>query len=160
MNRPIALTVTALAAALSVAAGQASGQDSHATCKSIHADLLELRTTTNCKPTHPSCFIGEVDGNHGLRGTTYFKGDSATPPIPTSPEFVGYSGVFEYTTERGTLVARESGVTSAAQRVVTAYQKIIAATGDYEGASGFLFVSGENDGQRVTTKVTGEICYP
>lgn len=159
MKRPFARTATAFAIMLGLAVGQVRGEDARATCKSIHADLLEVRSTT-CKPGHSSCFIGEVDGNHGLRGTTYFKGDSATPPIPTSPGFVGYSGVFEYTTERGTLVARESGVTSATERVVTAYQKITAGTGQYEGAAGYLFVSGDNDGQRVVTRVTGEICYP
>lgn len=129
-------------------------------CKPVHADLVEHRSTEGCKPSHPSCFLGEVDGNHGLRGTTYFRADSVTAPIQTSPAFVGYSGVFEYVTDRGSLIARESGVSSPAQNVVTAYQRITDATGDFLGATGYFFVSGSNNGQQVVTKVTGEVCYP
>lgn len=150
--------LTALVAAN--ASGVAVAQNDTTKCKPVHADLVENRSTDGCKPSHPVCFLGEVDGNHGLRGTTYFRADSATAPIPTSPQFVGYSGVFEYITDRGTLTARESGVTSPSQQVVTAHQRITDATGDFAGATGFFFVRGSNDGQRVVTKVTGEICYP
>jgi hypothetical protein len=101
-----------------------------------------------------------VDGNHGLRGTTYFKGDSAGSPPATSPEFRAYSGVFEYSTDRGTLVARESGAVSSSQGVVTAYQKITDATGEFAGVTGYFFVNGFMSGGRVVTKVTGAICYP
>lgn len=143
-----------------MAAVPVAAQDASSNCKAIHAEMVEARMTTGCKPSHTFCFLGEVDGNHGLRGTTYFKGDSSTAPIATSPEFVGYSGVFEYTTERGTLIARESGVTSATLRVVTAYQRIIGATGEYAGATGHLFVSGHNNAGQIVTSVTGQICYP
>lgn len=147
---------------LAVSSGtlQLLAQELTTSCKPVHADMVEHRSTTECKPSHTFCFVGVVDGNHGLRGTTYFKGDSGTLPIPTSPEFVGYSGVFEYTTARGTLVMRETGVTSSKQGVVTAYQKITDASGEYAGVSGYFFVSGHNDGQQITTRVTGEICYP
>lgn len=158
MKRIVAALV--LLGVVITSAAQGRAQNERANCRRIHADMREARTTTGCRPGHAFCFIGEIDGNHGLRGTTYFKGDSGTGPIPTSPEFVGYSGLFEYTTERGSLVARESGVTSQTQRVVTAYQKIIGATGEYAGATGYFFVSGQNDGQQVVTTVAGEICYP
>jgi hypothetical protein len=151
-----------IAAVLAASAGimQLTAQELTAKCKLVHAEMVEHRTTTECKPSHPFCFVGVVDGNHGLRGTTYFKGDSGTLPIPTSPEFIGYSGVFEYTTDHGALVMRETGVTSSKQGVVTAYQKVTSATGEYEGASGYFFVSGHNDGQQITTRVFGELCYP
>jgi hypothetical protein len=151
----VALVVTG-----SIGVRDVGAQSSASTCKAVHADLAEDRSTTACRPGHTVCFLGMVDGNQGLRGTTYFRGDSQTAPIPTSPEFRGYSGVFEYATERGTLTARESGVTSATQGVVTAHQRIIDATGEFTGASGYFFVSGFNDGQHVVTKVTGEICQP
>jgi hypothetical protein len=93
-----------------------------------------------------------------LRGTTYFRGESATPPIPTSPQFVGYSGTFEYTTNRGTLFVHESGVTSSTQGVVTAHQKITEATGEFAGVTGHFFVSGFINSGQVVTAVTGELC--
>jgi hypothetical protein len=139
-----------------VVAEQAAAAD----CKPVHADLVENLSTTECRPPHTSCFLGVVDGNHGLRGTTYFKGDSAGSPPATSPEFRAYSGVFEYSTDRGTRVARESGAVSSSQGVVTAYQKITDATGEFAGVTGYFFVNGFMSGGRVVTKVAGAICYP
>jgi hypothetical protein len=136
-----------------------------AKCKPVHADLVEQSSTVGCKPGHPSCFLGEVDGNHGLRGTTYFRADSSAPGPSTSPGFFIYSGQFEYTTDRGMLVMRETGVTQLSQpgltsRAATAYQKIVDATGDFAGVTGHFFVSGFIASGRVTTQIRGEICYP
>lgn len=160
MNRQFLSSAVVTVLLLSAPGVPLTARHTAAHCKAIHADLVESRSTTVCKPSDPVCFVGEVDGNHGLRGTTYFRGDSRTDPIPTSPQFIGYSGVFEYTTDHGTLIARESGVTSPAQGVVTAHQRITDATGDYAGATGYFFVSGSNDGQNVVTTVVGQICYP
>lgn len=134
-------------------------------CKSVHAAMIEQRVTVGCKPDHPFCFIGEVTGNHGLRGTTYFKGDGGGSRPTTSPDFAPYSGIFEYHVENGTLIMRETGVSNTTQGnpdsgAVTAFQKIIDATGDLAGTTGYFFVSGFNRGGRVETTVTGEICTP
>jgi hypothetical protein len=152
--------------AAGAAAGSVRAQAIEAKCKSIHADLEESRSTTGCKPGHAVCFLGNVDGNHGLRGTTYFRGDSSAPgPSTGLAGFVSYSGVFEYTTDRGTIVTRETGVTNSSTGLpqsgaVTAYQQIQDATGEFTGATGFFFVSGRSGGGHVVTKVTGEICVP
>lgn len=128
-------------------------------CKKIHADLVEVAATEGCNPGLSSCFLGEVDGNHGLRGTTHFKADSARLGPATSPDFISYSGPFEYNTAGGKIVTRETGVTNPG--VVTAYQKIVETTGEYAGATGYFFVSGDKSGSGIiTTRVTGEICYP
>jgi hypothetical protein len=134
-------------------------------CKPVHADLVEDLSTTACKPGHASCFLGEVDGNHGLRGPTYFRADSGAAGPSTSPSFRSYSGVFEYTTPRGALVMRETGVVNGTQGnpdsgAVTAFQLITEATGDYAGVTGHFFVSGFSINQHVVTTVTGELCYP
>jgi hypothetical protein len=134
-------------------------------CKAVHADLVEVRSTVGCKPQDSSCFLGEVDGNHGLRGTTYFKGEKSAPFPSTAPTFRSYVGSFEYTTAHGTLTMREMGLTdpptdNPESGVVTAYQKIVGATGEFAGATGYLFVSGFNRNQRVVTRVRGEICMP
>jgi hypothetical protein len=41
---------------------------------------------------------------------------------------------------------------------VTAFQKIIDATGELAGTTGYFFESGSNRGGRAETNVTGEIC--
>jgi hypothetical protein len=127
--------------------------------------MIEQRVTVGCKPGHPFCFLGEVTGNHGLRGTTYFKGDSGGTRPPTSPDFAPYSGVFEYHTSGGTLITRETGVSNTSQGkpesgAVTAFQHIIDATGDLAGTTGHFFVNGFNRGGVVETSVSGEICVP
>lgn len=130
-------------------------------CKKIHADLVEVSATEGCNAGLASCFLGEVDGNHGLRGTTHFAADSARLGPATSPAFISYSGPFEYRTAYGNLTMRETGVTtSGSTGVVTAYQEIVGATGQYEGASGHFFVSGKKGGGIITTFIVGEICYP
>lgn len=45
--------------------------------------------------------------------------------------------------------------------VVTAYQKIAETSGEYAGVTGYFFVSGDKSGSGIiTTRVSGEICYP
>jgi hypothetical protein len=134
-------------------------------CKRIHGDLTEQQSTVGCKPDHPSCFLGEVDANHGLRGTTYFRGDAGSSiTYPTAPTFRGYTGNFEYITPRGTLVMKEVGTTepfnasNPESGVVNAYQRVVSGTDEFEGATGYLFVSGFNRNQRVVTTVHGVIC--
>jgi hypothetical protein len=143
----------------------AQGGSGEPRCKRIHGDLVEAPSTTGCKPEHPSCFLGEVDANHGLRGTTYFRGDAGSAfTYPTAPTFRGYTGNFEYTTAHGMLVMKEVGSNEpsannpAASGMVNAFQRIVSGTGDFEGATGYLFVSGFNNGGRVVTTLHGVIC--
>lgn len=94
------------------------------------ASMIEERVTTGCKPEHSFCFLGEVTGNHGLRGTTCFKADGVAPRPTTSPDFLPYSGLFEYHTDAGSLITRETGVSNTTQGrtesgAVAAFQKII-----------------------------------
>jgi hypothetical protein len=134
-------------------------------CKPVQADLVEDGGTVGCKPGHASCFLGHVDGNHGLRGTTYFRADGVERGPATSPQFISYSGIFEYTTDRGMLVARETGVVNQtvgnpSSGAVTAHQQITSTTGEFSGVTGHFFVSGFSIGGHVVTRVTGELCYP
>ena len=150
-----------------LAAVPAGAQETPApqSCKAVHADLVEARSTVGCKPEHSFCFLGEVDGNHGLRGTTYFKGEQGALFPSSAPTFRSYVGSFEYITPHGTLTMREMGMTdpptaNPESGVVAAYQKIVGATGDFEGATGYFFVTGFNRDQRIVTNITGEICMP
>ena len=158
---------TAVAVMIELSGSTAEAQEAlAATCKEVHADLVEVQSTTQCKPGHPVCFLGEVDGNHGLRGTTYFRGEQGALFPPSAPTFRSYVGSFEYTTASGTLTMREMGLTeppvatNPESGVVNAFQRIVSGTGEFEGATGYLFVSGFNRNQRVVTTAHGEICVP
>jgi hypothetical protein len=149
-----------------VPAQDMSAQDgSGLRCKRIHGDLVEVPATVGCKPEHTTCFLGEVDANHGLRGTTYFKVDTGSGfTYPTAPTFRGYTGSFEYITPRGTLMMKEMGTSepftasNPESGVVNAYQRVVGGTDEFEGATGYLFVSGFNRNQRVVTTLHGVIC--
>ncbi len=158
------LAMTVVVGSLAVAAAAQEAPEPQ--CKAVYADLVEVRSTEGCKPEHSFCFLGEVDGNHGLRGTTYFKGEEGALFPPSAPTFRSYVGSFEYITANGTLTMREMGLTEPPNAsnpesgVVNAFQRIVAGTGEFAGATGYLFVSGFNRNQRIVTTVTGEICTP
>jgi hypothetical protein len=150
-------------ALLSVASVAAAQDGPH--CKAVHADLVEDFSTQGCEPPSTACFLGEVDGNHGLRGTTRFDSDSGAAGPSTSPGFISYSGKFEYFTDRGTLIMRETGLAHPANGsqddgVTAAFQRVVDATGEFTGATGYFFVTGFNIGGHVVTKVTGTLCVP
>jgi len=154
----------ALTAVVSLAVTASAQAPTDPRCKAVHADLVENRSDV-CKPgdTVP-CFLGEVDGNHGLRGTTYFKGESSALFPGGAPTFRSYVGNFEYTTATGTLTMREMGLSEPSANttpdggVVNAFQRVASGTGEFEGATGFLFVSGFNRSGHIVTTVHGTIC--
>lgn len=166
MRRAHSYVVTTVVAGLFAVAAGAQQTSERSDCKAIHADLVEMLSTTGCKPGHASCFLGEVDGNHGLRGTTYFKGEASALFPSGAPTFRSYVGDFEYITARGTLTMREMGLSEPSLNPtpqggpVNAFQRVVGGTNDFEGATGHLFVSGFNRSGHVVTTVHGEICTP
>lgn len=127
-------------------------------CKLIRADLIEIASTQGCNPGLSSCFLGVVDGNRGLKGTTHFKANSAGKAPSGAPDALPYAGPFEYRTAKGNLHMLEAGIVPPG--VVTAHQRIVEGTGDFAGATGFFFVSGTRTAEIITTKVTGQLCLP
>ncbi len=162
MSNKTMASALALGAALLLGATTAAAAPE---CKSVHANLVEVKVTEGCDAGLADCFLGEITGNHGLRGVTHFKADSAAAgPRTGSSGFWSYSGPFQYRTAEGNLDMRETGVTNLSSGLpqsgaVTAYQQIVGGTGLFEGATGFLFVSGRNISNVVETTVSGEICF-
>jgi len=151
MSHATSLATGALALAL-------SALPVHATdCKAVHAELIEMGATTECDPGETSCFLGVIQGNHGLIGTTHFKADGWTSAIPTSPGSFPYSGVFEYRLQGGTIRMRETGVTVPG--VVTAHHRVIDASGAFAGVTGDVFVYGTRANGVITTQVDGTLCF-
>lgn len=145
---------TVLFACLALAASTAQANE----CKAIHADLVEMYSTEGCNPGLSYCYLGIVDGNHGLRGTTHFRANSGGTAPSGAPDATPYAGPFEYRTPTGNLLMREAGIVPPG--AVTAHQKIVEGTGEFAGATGYFFVSGTREGGVITTKVTGEVCLP
>lgn len=145
----------------------ASAQERHnPRCHRIKADLSETRANEGCTPPATHCFLGELQGRRELHATTEFHGDSGAAGPSTSPDFTSYSGVFVYRTDRGTITARETGLTNQTSGnpdsgAITAYQLITSGTGEFADATGYFFVNGFSpDSDHVVTQVSGEVCLP
>ena len=162
----VGLFGTAAGARQSAVAFSTDHEDGSLKCQSVRGTLVELRSTTECRPGHAVCFLGELEANHGFRGTTYFRGEQGAVFPPSAPTFRSYVGSFDYITARGTLSMREFGLTdppdpnNPESGVVNAYQRVVSGTGRFEGATGYMFVSGFNRNQRIETIVNGRICTP
>jgi hypothetical protein len=128
-------------------------------CKKIQGTIVDVQVTEGCTSPNGFCAAGTVKGNHGLNGTTYFRMDGAVLGPATAPGTVATSGVLVYTTNRGTLTVRESGL-SGLGSFFTAFQQILAGTGEYDGATGHLWVAGTRFDSYFEADLSGVICSP
>lgn len=137
--------------------------DHGASCKKIHGQIVDVQVTEGCTSPNKFCAEGTVTGNHGLNGTTYFRMDGAVRGPAVLPGSLATSGVLVYTTDKGTLTVRESGLSGlseSSQGYFTAFQQILEGTGDYAGATGHLWVAGTRLESHFEADLTGEICTP
>jgi len=148
------LVVGILASAIPARAGD---------CKSFRAVIVDAQTTAGCTSPRGFCAAGTVDGIHGFRGTTFFTLDGVVAGPATAPGTIATSGVLVYTTARGTLTVRESGMSNLvipSGNFFTAFQQVLSGTGDYADATGRMYVLGQNLGDHFEAEVTGELCRP
>lgn len=139
-----------------------------AKCKRIYAQVVSSLTTTGCTSPIGHCTEGEIEGNHGLNGTTSFIGESAAAGPNTAPDpedTISYSGVREITTAKGTLTTLNTGVfdTStgpAPGGFFSSFDVVTGGTGKFQGATGDLFETGKLIAGQFVTAVTGELCLP
>jgi len=130
-------------------------------CKKIHATIIDTQVTEGCTSPNRFCAAGTVEGNHGLNGTTYFVMDGAVRGPATAPGSVATSGILIYTTDRGTLTVRESGLSGLSESgegYFTAFQQVLSGTGRYEGATGHMWVLGEVREDHFESEVNGVLC--
>lgn len=132
-------------------------------CKKIHATIIDAQVTEGCTSPNNFCAAGTVKGNHGLNGTTYFVMDGAVRGPATAPGSVATSGILTFTTRRGTLTVRESGLSGLNESdagYFTAFQEVLEGTGAYEGATGHMWVLGQVVENGFDSEVRGVICEP
>lgn len=132
-------------------------------CKKIQATIVDAQVTEGCTSPNRFCAAGTVKGNHGLNGTTYFVMDGAVRGPATAPGSLATSGILVYTTDRGTLTVRESGLSGlreSGQGYFTAFQEVLEGTGEYEGATGHLWVLGTARPTDFDSEVRGVLCEP
>lgn len=132
-------------------------------CKKVQAEIVDVQVTEGCTSPNRFCAEGTVEGNHGLNGTTYFRMDGAVRGPATAPGSIATSGILVYTTETGTLTVRESGLSglmqTPEQAFFSSFQEVLEGTGEYEGASGHLWVLGQRIGSEFVSEVRGVVCW-
>jgi hypothetical protein len=147
------LTCVALASPAFAAADENDG------CVKIRARILDAQVTDGCTSPNGFCAAGTVTGNHGLNGTTFFTLDGFVPGPASAPGSFSTSGILVYTTRRGTLTVRETGITGLGP-AFPALEVVQSGTGEFEGATGHLWVLGEKVGDHFDSKIRGELCLP
>ena len=132
-------------------------------CKKIHGLIVDVQVKEGCTSPNGFCAEGTVEGNHGFNGTTYFRMDGAVRGPATAPGSIATTGILTYTTDRGTLTVRESGLSGVIETPEVGYfpaiQKVLEGTGDYAGATGHLWVLGQRIGSEFVSEVRGELCW-
>lgn len=173
MIRITTLAIGILATAGGVAlmlAPRTADADHHSHCEAVSGQLEEDPAgAANCPTGHPGCFRGQIDGHH-LHATTLFFGEGAAAVPPASPNWLSYSGVTTYTTPHGSFTTRETGLVSEVAiagaepdgaSASLSMEVITSGTGEYAGATGYLFVNGFGDDARhVVSAVSGRVCTP
>lgn len=157
-NLFLSLCVSVLAASPALAGAEDDGN-----CKKIHAKIVDVQVTEGCTSPNRFCAEGTVEGNHGLNGTTYFRMDSVVRGPAAVPGSVATSGVLVYTTKHGTLTVRESGLSTIRvgdETFFTAFQEVLEGTGDYEGATGHMWLAGQRFPEHFEADVNGVLCTP
>lgn len=132
-------------------------------CKKIHGLIVDVQVTEGCTSPNKFCAEGTVKANHGLVGTTSFIMDGVVRGPATAPGSIATSGVLVYTTGRGTLTVRESGLSNLVESGVvhfTAFQQVLAGTGDYEGATGHIWLHGTRFPDHFEAGMDGVLCMP
>lgn len=162
------LRIFAVALMLAPLSASADHGHHHPHCDRVSGELEEDFTTgAACPPDHPNCFTGHIDG-HNIHANTRFYGEGGAPVPPQSPGWSSYSGVTTYRMAHGSIVTRETGLSSSIEipesdggRGSLSLEMITEGTGDLAGATGYLFVTGfVDENSHVSSHVEGKICTP
>jgi len=69
-----------------------------------------------------------------------------------------YTGTLSITSDQGTLNISDVGVLDTTHNVFSEIDRIEGSTGIFSGATGILFISGNQTATGFTGKVTGNLC--
>ncbi len=128
-------------------------------CKKVQGHVEE--TAVPCASGPGLCTVGPVNG--GIQGEYRFTLLSASGTSTHTPSVVHFVGASVIATAKGDLHFSESGaLDTAPPGHFVDLQTIIGGTGDFEGASGQLMLSGTFDlaSGYGTSRFHGEICTP
>jgi hypothetical protein len=131
-------------------------------CDSVRAQIIDRSSPEGCTGPLKVCIAGKVKGNRGLNGTTYFVLEGVAAAPPAAAGFKSSTGTLVYTTTRGTLTVRETGIGKFSGQPSNGYgsavQEVISGTGRFAGLTGTLYISQKDVLGTFTSDVTGQLC--
>ena len=129
-------------------------------CRNISAVQEDVLVTENCPSPIGFCAAGTINGNQGLRGTTFFSANSFDP-IPGDPlGRLAVPGTSTFTTDDGSLTVSDVSAFDVERGTFAGTGRIVGGTGRFLGATGDIFTTGRilADGSSFVTQTTGTVC--
>jgi hypothetical protein len=155
----VVLPVLAVMTAVLVTAASAGAVH----CKPIHARFVQTQVMTDCLSPVGFCSTAQIDSGL-LKGTKAFTamgvtlsaGLGALEPGTT----LSYAGPVVIATNQGDLHVNFVGVYDTARAVFSELGRQEGGTGEFEGATGILFVTGNvtDNGTVFHSTMTGDVC--
>jgi len=125
------LSLAALATLL--AAGSAHAGE----CQAVRARLEAATFTDGCKSPVGLCVAGTIQGSDGLGGTLLATVETLVPTAHDGR--YAFTETLVVTTARGALTFSSTGIFDAVNGRVSELHEVSGGTGDFTGASGYLF---------------------
>jgi len=133
---PASLPTVALALVLSAGASASPKR-----CKTVDANLVSGLFVEGCSSPVGFCTRGTV-ASGPLAGSFEFTALTADQPDPASPVMF-YTGTVVYTTKKGTVTVRDSGMFNANNGAFMEVQKVTEGTKNLKGFTGTLTSQGD-----------------
>jgi hypothetical protein len=162
MRRTGEFSIFVVGALIAVSAATANASE----CKIINTDLVGQ--IAPCVESPVGLCAPATAGSGLLKGGKSFTflglAPSAGLPSLEPATVLSYSGPVVYYTDRGELHLNAIGVLDQVRLIFTEMQRVTGGTGDFAGATGALFISGNSTGVEPSgvvpfkSKITGELC--
>src|SRR5262245_47057955 len=130
-------------------------------CKMISGRITSFLFTTCPTPTG-FCTAGTFFGDGLLNGTTRTTVEAIAPAagglLGEVPTTLSFTGLIMFETHKGILTVRDTGIfDTAGQGLFSSRALVVDGTGEFVGATGFLFTHGTGLSE-LQTEVSGELC--
>jgi hypothetical protein len=140
--------------------------DARQSCHKVQGTVTShIVDPANCPSPVGLCTAGTITGGGPLNGATVFTTlalapSACLPGVP--PTTLSYTGVFQITTNSGTITTTDVGLLDQANLVFTEIDQVQGGTGQFAGATGTWIISGPviDSGTGFRGEITGELCTP
>ena len=130
-------------------------------CKMISGGITSF-LRNDCPTPTGFCTDGTFFGDGLLNGTTHTTVEAIAAAagglLGEVPTTLSFTGLITFVTTKGILTVRDTGIfDTAGQGLFSSRSVVVDGTGEFVGATGFLFTHGTGLSE-LQTEVSGEVC--